>query len=316
MTSKPRKGPALHAGSAPRTTSTRTVSSSGAELWVGERGDAAAPTVVLVHGFPDTHRVWDEVSELLAERFHVVAYDVRGMGSSTAPDAKNGFTLGQLALDLEAVLDAVSPARPAHLVGHDWGAFQCWEALAGERRHSRIASFTAVAGPRIDDVRAWALRRLRHPSPASLGRLAGQARRSWYVAAAQLPRLPELALRRGFERAWPAALRRLERVEPRPGHPAPTLSSDALTGLALYRTNMRRLRRDGEPVPAEVPVQLIVPTRDRYISPALYADAERWAAQLWRRDIRAGHWVQRSHPHAVARHVAELVEHAEGGPER
>jgi hypothetical protein len=65
---------------------------------------------------------------------------------------------------------------------------------------------------------------------------------------------------------------------------------------------------------AEVPVQLIVATRDRYESPALFDDADRWAARVWRRDVRAGHWVQRSHPEQVARFVAELVEHADGAP--
>jgi NAD(P)-dependent dehydrogenase (short-subunit alcohol dehydrogenase family)/pimeloyl-ACP methyl ester carboxylesterase len=299
----------------PRAARTRRVQSDGAELWVKEVGAAPEPTVVFVHGFPDTHAVWDEVFESLADRFHVVAYDVRGMGSSTAPNLENAFSLEQLALDLKAVLDAVSPDRPVHLVGHDWGAFQCWEALSQQPLRRRIASFTAVAGPRIDDTRGWVIRRLLRPSPAALAGLAGQARRSWYVAAAQLPGLPEVALSGAFGRAWPRALRRLEGIEPRSGHPASTLVSDATTGLALYRTNMRRLPRLRGPVPAEVPVQLIVPSRDRYISTALYEDAERWAARIWRRDIRAGHWVQRSHPQLVARHVAELVEHAEGSPE-
>src|SRR5581483_4679312 len=52
-----------------------------------------------------------------------------------------------------------------------------------------------------------------------------------------------------------------------------------------------------------------------YISKPMYDDAAQWASQVWRREIRAGHWVQRSHPHAVARAVSELVNHVDGGPE-
>jgi NAD(P)-dependent dehydrogenase (short-subunit alcohol dehydrogenase family) len=62
-------------------------------------------------------------------------------------------------------------------------------------------------------------------------------------------------------------------------------------------------------------VQLIVATRDRYISTAMYDDAADWAPHIWRRDLRAGHWVPRSHPRAVARAISELVDHVEGGPE-
>jgi NAD(P)-dependent dehydrogenase (short-subunit alcohol dehydrogenase family)/pimeloyl-ACP methyl ester carboxylesterase len=294
---------------------TRTISSpGGAELFALERGDPSAPTIVFVHGYPDTHGCWDEVTELLADRFHTVAYDVRGIGRSTAPDRRDAFALEHLARDLGAVIEAVSPDEPVHVVGHDWGAFQCWEAVFTDGVRERIASYTAVAGPRIDAARAWALKRMRS---SGVRDLAGQARRSWYIGALQLPWLPERLLGLGGERGWRQAMRRLEGIEPRPGHPASTFVSDARAGLGLYRTNMRDLaspdRRDRGP--SGVPVQLIVATRDRYESPALFDDAQEWATRVWRRDVRAGHWVQRSHPDQVARFVSELVEHAEGGPE-
>ncbi|HWE33169.1 MAG TPA: alpha/beta fold hydrolase, partial [Solirubrobacteraceae bacterium] len=196
---------------------TRIVSRAGAELCVFEGGERSGPTVVLVHGYPDAHTCWDEVIERLSDRFHVVAYDIRGVGASTNTGGPGEYTLAELALDLGAVIDAVSPDASVHLVGHDWGAFQCWEALLTDGVRERIASFTAVAGPRLDSSRRWALRRLRR---GRLRALAGQARRSWYIGAFQLPWLPERVLGAGGERAWRRALRRLEGVQPRPGHPA------------------------------------------------------------------------------------------------
>src|SRR6185312_10484885 len=153
----------------------RTVSHGGAELFLVERGDPTTPTIVFVHGYPDTHRCWDEVAQLLEDRFHVVAYDTRGVGRSNAPERRDAFALEHLTGDLGAVIDAVSPDQPVHLVGHDWGAFQCWEAVVSDELRDRVASFTAVAGPRIDRARGWALQRLRRPSPRALAELGGQA---------------------------------------------------------------------------------------------------------------------------------------------
>ena len=86
--------------------------------------------------------------------------------------------------------------------------------------------------------------------------------------------------------------------------------------LALYRTNFRRLAGPApDRGPADAPVQLIVASQDRYESTALFEDAHEWATRIWRRDLRSGHWVQRTHPDQVARFISELVEHVEGAPE-
>jgi NAD(P)-dependent dehydrogenase (short-subunit alcohol dehydrogenase family)/pimeloyl-ACP methyl ester carboxylesterase len=297
----------------PRAPIERSISRAGAELHLFEGGDLTGPTVVFVHGYPDAHTCWDEVIELLSDRFHVVAYDIRGVGASTNSGARDEYMLAELALDLGAVIEAVSGKDPVHLVGHDWGAFQCWEALLTDGVRERVASFTALAGPRLDSSRQWALRRLRR---GRLRALAGQARRSWYIGAFQLPWLAEWALGAGGERAWRRVLRRLERVEPRPGHPADTFVSDARAMLALYRANFRGLAAPApDRGPVDAPVQLIVATGDRYESTALFDDAHEWATRVWRRDLRSGHWLQRTHPQQIARFISELVEHVEGAPQ-
>ncbi|MBO0842513.1 MAG: alpha/beta fold hydrolase, partial [Nocardioides sp.] len=80
--------------------------SDGLTLAVYEQGPRKAPTVVLVHGYPDNHTVWDAVASTLAERFHVVAYDVRGTGRSGVPDSTAGYRLTQLSADFKSVIDA------------------------------------------------------------------------------------------------------------------------------------------------------------------------------------------------------------------
>ena len=107
-------------------------STDGVRLQVYESGQAAGPTVVCVHGYPDDHTLWAGVATELAPRYHVVSYDVRGAGESGKPRNREAYRLDQLARDLAAVIDAVSPDRPVHLLAHDWGAVQAWHALTGQ----------------------------------------------------------------------------------------------------------------------------------------------------------------------------------------
>ena len=291
---------------------TRRVSANDVTLAVYEWGDPDSPTVVLIHGYPDTAAVWDLVADRLQGRYHVVAYDVRGAGASTP--GRDGYQLDRLLADLVAVIDATSGGRPVHLVGHDWGSIQGWEAATSEDIAGRVASFTSMSGPSLDHV-GWWVRRRRRPSPRALRQLAGQTSRSWYMYLFHLPVLPELVWRAGA-RVWPAALRRIEGIPPAEGHPAPTLADDAVRGLELYRDNIRQRTLHPRKAYARVPVQLIVATRDRYASPALFEDLDEWVPDLWRRSIPAGHWgTLRRHPDVIARWIGEFVDHVEGGDE-
>ncbi len=314
------------------TSRTRTVPSpGGAELFVAERGDPSAPTVLLVHGYPDTHRCWDELADLLEPHARVIAYDVRGFGASTLPAEASPYRLGAVIGDLAAVIDAVSPSAPVHLVGHDWGAMQCWAALASGRIDGRAASFTCIAGTRLDMMGDWTARRLR-AGPRGIAQVIRQAVHSWYIGFFMIPRLPELVLRARAGHDWDRWLRHLERVEARPGHPAGSLVNDAINGIGLYRENLRpgrrrahgsrerpagpaqprRSRRD-RPGPVAIPVAVVIPLRDNYLTPALYDDASEWALDVRRIELDTGHWVQRTHPEPIAAAVLAFVREDESG---
>ena len=292
-------------------TTERTVSSDGVTLAVREHGEPTAPTVVLVHGFPDTQRVWDEVVERLSSRFHVVTYDVRGAGGSTAPRGPRGYGMEHLVGDLAAVIDAVSPDRPVHLVGHDWGSIQLWAAVMDQGVAPRVASFTSINGPSVDHAGHWIRDGLRR---GAVGRLGSQAFRSSYMQLFSTPVLGPFVMRR-VARRMPRYLRRAEGIATRPGHPAETASDDAGRGVAMYAQNMRRRLMRPDASMTDVPVQLIVCRRDPFISTTLYEGIGRVSPRLWRREIEAKHWVQRSHPDVVARHITEFVDHIEGGAE-
>lgn len=262
------------------------------------------PVVVLVHGFPDNHTVWDLVVDDL-ERDHLVAtYDVRGAGESTAPAKRSGYKMSRLMDDLVAVLDEVAPDRPVHLVGHDWGSVQLWAAVMREsadaRLRGRIASFTSVSGPGLDLYGHFVRHSLRHRRFGTVGR---QLVNSWYAAMFQLPMLPELA----FQRLGGRIRKRIEKLEGVSHWEDRTFRSDARNGVNLYRANRLSFRRST----TTVPVQLIVPTKDAFLIPALYGEIETFAPDLRQLDVVAKHWIVRTQPLMVADAVRAFVEDVE-----
>ncbi|MFE6050316.1 SDR family oxidoreductase [Kitasatospora sp. NPDC056446] len=268
----------------------RTVHSGGLPLAVFEQGDPDTPTVLLVHGYPDTHAVWDDIAADLARDHHVVRYDVRGAGESGVPADRDGYRLELLAEDLFAVADAVSPDRPVHLVAHDWGSIQSWEAATTPGAERRIASYTTMSGPSLDHMGFWLRHRLRRPTPRHLKQLLHQGLHSWYITAFHLPFLAPGIWRLGLARAWPRVLRDLEHVTPRADHPQPSLRRDAVRGIELYRANFRPVMGSPRERTTEVPVQLVTLTRDRYVGTYLSEGLERWVPRLTRRTLHAGHW--------------------------
>ncbi len=269
-------------------------------------GDPAHPVIVLVHGYPDNSHVWDGVAQALADRFHVVAYDVRGAGASDAPSGVADYRLECLADDFITVVDAVSPNRPVHLVGHDWGSIQGWEFVTDPRLRGRIASFTSCSGPCLDHA-AWALRE----PPRHWGATLRQALASWYIAFFHIPGLPELNWVLWLGRNWTFWLRQTEGLDA----PAnPTQTADGVHGLRLYRANFRNRLRHPHDRRAHAPVQVIVPMRDRYVRPAVTEGVGRWAEQVWRREVDAHHWFPLAHPQQMAAMVREFVDHLQGAP--
>jgi pimeloyl-ACP methyl ester carboxylesterase len=279
-------------------TARTTVSSDGVELAVIEAGDRTRPPVVLIHGYPDTKRLWTGVIEELADRFHVIAYDVRGAGESSAPRTAAEYDFVRLGDDLEAVAEATAPGRRIHLVGHDWGGIQGWEFATQPRFRDRLASFTAVAAPSLDQVAIGSESLIRR------GRLVAAARRgwrSWYIPVLLTP-------------GGPQALSRLM-VALAPRGAPPSLARDAVNGANLYRRNVpRRTARPRRDAVAHVPVQLIIPRGDRYIPEAYYELAERYAPGVRRRTVEGSHWLPRTEPELVARWIAEHVDQVESSP--
>ncbi len=290
----------------------RTVSGAGVELALVEAGDPERPTILFIHGYPDTKEVWSGVLERLAPRFHVAAFDVRGAGASSAPRRPAAYDYERLADDLEAVIAAVASGGRVHLVGHDWGGAAGWEFATIPRFEGKLASFTTISGPSVDQLGLQVRELLRR---GRLVELLRRARRSWYVSVLIMPGGPSLWWRVVFAGGrWQSYLRAIDKTPVVPGYPASTLAADGLHGSNLYRRNIpRRMLAPHHDQVSHVPVQLIVPSGDRYISEAYYERVPDAAPRLRRRIVAGSHWAQRTQPDLIARWVGEFAQDVESG---
>ncbi|WP_328394470.1 alpha/beta fold hydrolase [Nocardia sp. NBC_00416] len=87
---------------APQVQVVRTTANS-VELAVAVAG--SGPALVLLHGWPHTHRVWDEVVPALSREHRVIAPDLRGLGDSARP--REGYDAATIAADIAGLLDAL-----------------------------------------------------------------------------------------------------------------------------------------------------------------------------------------------------------------
>lgn len=297
----------------PGATTTR-VRSGRVSLSVATLGDPGKPHVVLVHGYPDSKEVWRDVAPLLAERFHVVAYDVRGAGDSDKPTDVAEYDLRRLMADMIAVIEATCPAGPVHLVGHDWGSIQSWELVTDRIEQRRLASFTAISGPCLDHVGMLMRRFATSGDAAQYLKLAGQLKRSWYIAALSVPGLAARMWKGPLRERFPAELERDEGIARATNPPSPSLASDGAFGAMLYQRNMgARLSHPRPDAFTGVPVQIVLPTRDRFVGPDLFDGLEKWAPSLERSRIDGGHWCIRTHAPQIAALIRAHIEGSSAG---
>ncbi len=150
----------------------RTVSANGIEFAYLDDGPASGPLALCLHGFPDTARTWRHLLPRLAEAgFHAVAPFLRGYAPSSVP-VDGRYDTGTLALDANALHEALGGDEDAVIIGHDWGASTSYAAASSAPERWR----RVVAGA-VPPLASMAERFFTYD----------QLRRSWYVFFFQTP---------------------------------------------------------------------------------------------------------------------------------
>lgn len=117
--------------------------STGVTLNVALAGPDDAPAVILLHGFPESHRTWREVAPRLEDSFRLIMPDQRGFAASDRPEDVADYATDLLIGDIFALAEALGVERFA-LVGHDWGGAISWTAaMRGDARVTRLAIVNA-----------------------------------------------------------------------------------------------------------------------------------------------------------------------------
>lgn len=106
---------------------TRVALSTGVELDVAITGPADAPPLILLHGFPESHRTWRYVMRHFQDRYRLIAPDQRGFAGSSKPEGVEAYQPKNMVADLLALADHLG-IDTFTLVGHDWGGAIAWMA--------------------------------------------------------------------------------------------------------------------------------------------------------------------------------------------
>lgn len=256
-------------------------------LHVAEAGPEDGPLVILLHGFPEFWFGWrHQIGALAAAGYRVVAPDQRGYNLSDKPKGVARYDIDILAADVIA-LAAHYTSEAFFLVGHDWGAVVAWWVATRYPQSVRRMAILNCPHPQI-----W-LHAARND--------AAQRRASWYVAAFQIPFLPEAMMRGGNYRAMVGAIRQstapvsdadIERYREAWRQPG------ALTATINWYRAAARHKFDPVPVGSiKPPVQIIWGQKDPYVLPALAEASKALCADASLIFIpEATHWVAQDVP--------------------
>jgi pimeloyl-ACP methyl ester carboxylesterase len=248
--------------------------------------------VMLLHGFPDSGRLWrHQVPALLDAGFKVIVPDLRGYGSSDKPPEVDAYGMQLLAADVLAVMGDAGVAK-THVVGHDWGAALAW-ALA------------TVAGDRVDHLVALSVG---HPATFRAGGFEQYAR-SWYMLLFQFAGIAEEWL---SANDW-ANLRAWAHHPDTDAVIADLEANGSLTpGLNYYRANVppeSYLQTGLQLPPIQVPTMGVWSSGDFALTEAQMMNSAKSVEGPWRyeRIDGPGHWMQLEAPDAVNRLLVDFL---------
>jgi pimeloyl-ACP methyl ester carboxylesterase len=248
--------------------------------------------IVLLHGFPDSGRLWrHQVAPLADAGFKVIVPDMRGYGASDKPAEVDAYNILYLVADIGAVLDQVGVER-AHVVGHDWGAAVAW-ALA------------AIAPDRVDHLAALSVG---HPSSFRAGGFE-QHEKSWYMLLFQFEGVAEHWL---SDDGW--ANFRMWSGHPDADEVIAGLEADgSLTpGLNWYRANVPPESYLAPPLalpPIAAPTMGVWSTGDIALTEGQMTRSAAHISGSWRYERLAGpgHWMQLEAPDQVNRLLLDFL---------
>ncbi|MBE9112442.1 alpha/beta fold hydrolase [Nodosilinea sp. LEGE 07298] len=257
------------------------------------------PLMLFLHGFPEFWYSWRHQLDYFAAHYTCVALDLRGYNDSDKPEGLEAYRLEVLVEDVRGAMAALGHDRMV-LVGHDWGGAIAWAF--------------AYAHPEL--LQSLIVMNIPHPAKFAEGlRTPQQLLKSWYIAAFQLPLLPELALQASDYWAIEQMLRGMAIDKTTfsdadlQAYKAAAAKPGALTAMInYYRSFALSGRWQQSWGILEVPTLLIWGEDDAALGKELSVGTEAYVSHLRLRYIpHCSHWVQQERPHQVNALMREFL---------
>ncbi|MBA3994998.1 MAG: hypothetical protein C0469_15875 [Cyanobacteria bacterium DS2.3.42] len=268
-----------------------TVNVNGLNFYVVVEG--VGPTLLLLHGFPDTHHLWRHVTpQLVSAGFRIVIFDQRGYGQSDAPADVTAFTIDKIASDAIGVLKALGITEKVKLVGHDWGAVIGWYLCL--TYPEKFDAFVAIS---VGHPLAY-----RNAGPA-------QWLKGWYVIMFQIPGIAEWI----FSANNYNSFKRISKNPEDQAHRSEAFSRQGRLTAALnwYRANIRTLL-DSDFGSNTVPTLGIYSTGDVALIEKQMVDSAKYMTADWKyvRIENSTHWIPLDQPERLSKEIVEWCRRA------
>lgn len=273
---------------------------TGVTLDVQVAGSPSAPPIILLHGFPESHRTWRHIVPDLAQDHFVLAPDQRGYARSSKPQDVAAYTPDEIVDDLLALADHFG-LQTFTLVGHDWGGAVAW--MAALKHPDRVARLVIINAP--------------HPFvfQRTLFDDAAQRAASQYITAFRKPNfethIESMGLGAFFDTSFARHASPESVADEKPVYLDQWSQPGALTGmLNWYRASAiivppmdgapdRPAFLDGPFPPTQMPVLVIWGMHDKALLPSQLDGLADYVPDLTIDRVDAGHFVPWQNPQAV-----------------
>ena len=235
------------------------------------------PCILMVHGFPDSARLWRyQIPALIDAGYRVIAPDMRGFGKTDAPDGVDAYSILNIMEDVRLLLEQLDVDK-AHIVAHDWGAGASWTVASFYPHLAQSLTAVSVGHPDVFGRRTIA-----------------DFEKGWYQLLFQFEGVAEELVSRNdfaFLREWAGDETDLDRYKTdlsRPGR--------LTAAFNWYRANMSPVRLLDGPLEwpkLEIPVMGVWSDKDLALTERQMKESYEYVAGPWRyeRIDGAGHWI-------------------------
>lgn len=257
------------------------------------------PLLLLLHGFPENWYSWKKQIPFLAEKYKVVAIDMRGYNYTEKPQNIEDYRLDILRNDIKTLIKAFGEEK-AVIVGHDWGGVVAW-------------SFAMIYPEMVEKL---VIMNAPHPvGYIKALKSSMQLLNSWYVLFFQLPDLPEKMMEKDHYQFMINSLKESSQK------PEQAFAEDdiehfidclrqpgTVSAMINYYRALVRYSSENRVKRIDLPTLMVWGEKDKFLRKEVNNGIDKYVTDLTIKYIpEASHWVNRDEPEKVNKMLADFL---------